>query len=79
MQLVERPLVSEPIEEKGWIYPTESTKPIAGAPDEFGLTPYHMIQASTIKGDSCSRIHMSAYGYLNCQKNKRTDWVRKTK
>ena len=22
---------SEPIEEKGWIYPTESTKPIAGA------------------------------------------------
>ena len=30
---------SEPIEEKGWIYPTESTKPIAGAPDEFRLTP----------------------------------------
>ena len=26
---------SEPIEEKGWIYPTESTKPIAGALDEF--------------------------------------------
>ena len=25
---------SEPIEEKGWIYPTESTKPIAGAFDE---------------------------------------------
>ena len=24
---------SEPIEEKGWIYPTESTKPIAGALD----------------------------------------------
>ena len=23
---------SEPIEEKGWIYPTESTKPIAGCP-----------------------------------------------
>ena len=41
---------SEPIEEKGWIYPTESTKPIAGAPDEFRLTPYHMLQASTIKG-----------------------------
>ena len=41
---------SEPIEEKGWIYPTESTKLIAGAPDEFRLTPYHMLQASTIKG-----------------------------
>ena len=41
---------SEPIEEKGWIYPTESTKPIAGASDEFGLTPYHTLQASTIKG-----------------------------
>ena len=41
---------SESIEEKGWIYPTESTKPIAGAPDEFRLTPYHTLQASTIKG-----------------------------
>ena len=41
---------SEPMEEKGWIYPTESTKPIAGAPDEFRLTPYHTLQASTIKG-----------------------------
>ena len=41
---------SEPIEEKGWIYPTESTKPITGAPDEFRLTPYHTLQASTIKG-----------------------------
>ena len=40
----------EPIEEKGWIYPTESTKPIIGAPDEFRLTPYHTLQASTIKG-----------------------------
>ena len=41
---------SDPIEEKGWIYPTESTKPIASAPDEFGLTPYHTLQAGTIKG-----------------------------
>ena len=41
---------SEQIEEKGWICPTESTKPIAGAPDEFRLTPYHVLQASTIKG-----------------------------
>ena len=41
---------SEPIEEKGWIYPTGSTKPIAGALDEFRLTPYHTLQASTIKG-----------------------------
>ena len=41
---------SEPIEEKGWIYPTDSTKPIAGAQDEFRLTPYHTLQASNIKG-----------------------------
>ena len=41
---------SEPIEEKGWIYPTESTKPVAVALDEFRLTPYHTLQASTIKG-----------------------------
>ena len=42
-------ICSEPIEEKGWIYPTESTKPITGAPDEFRLTPYHTLQTSTIK------------------------------
>ena len=46
----EETISSEPIEEKGWIYPTESTRPIAGAPDEFRLTPYHTLQASTIKG-----------------------------
>ena len=32
------------------IYPTESTKPIAGAPDELRLTPHHTLQVSTIKG-----------------------------
>ena len=41
---------SDPIEEKGWIYPTELTRPIASAPDEFRLTPYHTLQTSTIKG-----------------------------
>ena len=41
---------SDHIEEKGWIYPTELTRPIASAPDEFMLTPYHTLQASTIKG-----------------------------
>ena len=40
----------DPIEEKGWIYPTESAKPIVSAPDEFRLTPYHTLQVSTIKG-----------------------------
>ena len=38
------------IEEKGSIYPTESTKPIASAPDEFRSTPYHTMHISTIKG-----------------------------
>ena len=41
---------SDPIEEKGWIYPTESTKPIVSAPNELRLTPYHTLQVSTIKG-----------------------------
>ena len=41
---------SDPIEEKGWIYPIELTRPIASAPNEFRLTPYHTLQASTIKG-----------------------------
>ena len=41
---------SDPIKEKGWIYPTESTKPIAGVPDELRLTPCHTLQVSTIKG-----------------------------
>ena len=41
---------SDPIEEKWWIYPTELTRPIASAPDELRLTPYHTSQASTIKG-----------------------------
>ena len=45
----EETISSDPIEEKGWIYPTESTRPIASAPDEFRLTPYHTLQASTIK------------------------------
>ena len=46
----EETISSEPIEEKGWIYPIESNKPIPSAPDEFRLTPYHTLQASTIKG-----------------------------
>ena len=41
---------SDPIEEKGWIHPTESTKPIVGAPNELMLTPYQTLQVSTIKG-----------------------------
>ena len=40
----------DPIEEKGWIYPTESTKPIVSAPNEIRLTPYHTLQVSTVKG-----------------------------
>ena len=40
----------DPIEEKGWIHPTGSTKPIVSALDEFRLTPYHTLQISTIKG-----------------------------
>ena len=57
---------SEPIEEKGWIYPTELIKPIAGALDEFRLTPYHTLQASSIKGTPCSRIYTSAYDHFDC-------------
>ena len=43
-------IAPDPIEEKGWIYPTKSIKPIASVPNEFRLTPYHTLQVSTIKG-----------------------------
>ena len=39
-------IAPDPIEEKGWIYPTESTKSIASAPDEFRLTPYHEAEST---------------------------------
>ena len=38
-----------PIEEKGWIYPTESSLPVAGALSEFQQTPYRSMQVSNIK------------------------------
>ena len=50
MQRAEKTIGPDPIEEKGWIYPTESTKPIASAPDEFQSSPYRTLQVSTIKG-----------------------------
>ena len=61
---------SEPIEEKGWIYPTESTKPIAGALDEFRLTPYHMLQASTIKGTPVAESTRVPMATLTVEKTK---------
>ena len=50
MLLLEKPLAQILSKRKGWIYPTESTKPIASAPDELRLTPYHSLLVSTIKG-----------------------------
>ena len=38
-----------PIKEKGWIYPTESSLPVAGALSEFQQTPYRSMQVSNIK------------------------------
>ena len=38
-----------PIEEKGWIYPTESSLPVAGALNELQQTPYRSMQVSNIK------------------------------
>ena len=38
-----------PIEEKGWIYPTESSLPVVGALNEFQQTPYRSMQVSNIK------------------------------
>ena len=63
-------LSSEPIEEKGWIYPTESTKPIAGALDEFRLTPYHTLQASTIKGTPVAESTRVPMATLTVEKTK---------
>ena len=39
-----------PVEGKGWIYPTESSLPVAGALSEFQQTPYRSMQVSNIKG-----------------------------
>ena len=61
---------SEPIEEKGWIYPTESTKPIAGALDEFRLMPYHTLQASTIKGTPVAESTQVPMATLTVEKTK---------
>ena len=61
---------SEPIEEKGWIYPTESTKPIAGALDEFKLTPYHILQASTIKGTPVAESTLVPMATLTVERTK---------
>ena len=38
-----------PIEEKGWIYPTESFLPVARALSEFQQMPYKSMQVSNIK------------------------------
>ena len=61
---------SEPIEEKGWIYPTESTKTIAGALDEFRLTPYHTLQASTIKGTPVAESTQVPMATLTVERTK---------
>ena len=38
-----------PIKEKGWIYPTESSLPVAGAFSEFQQTLYRSMQVSNFK------------------------------
>ena len=68
---------SEPIEEKGWIYPTESTKPIAGALDEFKLTPYHTLQASTIKGTPVAESTQVPMATSTVERTKGQIWLEK--
>ena len=68
---------SEPIEEKGWIYPTESTKPIAGALDEFRLTPYHALQANTIKGTPVAESTRVPMATSTVEKTKEQDGLEK--
>ena len=66
MQLVEKPLVQNQLKKKdGYILPSPLNQ-LAGAPDEFRLTPYHTLQTSTIKGTPVAESHMSIYGHLNC-------------
>ena len=50
MQLVEKPLAQNLLRKKGGYILLNPLKPITGALDEFRLTPYHTLQASTIKG-----------------------------
>ena len=65
MQLVEKSLVQNPLKRKDGYILQSPPKPIAGALDEFRLTPYHTLQASTIKGTPCGRIYVSAYSHFN--------------
>ena len=50
MQWVEKPLAWIPLKKKDGYTLLNWPRPIASAPDEFRLTPYHTLQASTIKG-----------------------------
>ena len=71
---------SDSIEEKGWIYPTESTKPIVSTLNELRLTPYHTLQVSTIKGtpEAESTQVPVATSTIEKQKNK-LGWKNKVK
>ena len=50
MQLVEKPFVQIQLKKKGGYILLSPLNQFAGALDEFRLTPYHTLQASTIKG-----------------------------
>ena len=50
MQLVEKPLVQNQLKKKGGYILQNPLNQLQVALDEFRLTPYHTLQASTIKG-----------------------------
>ena len=50
MQLVEKPLVQSLLRKKGGYILLSPLNQLQVLTDEFRLTPYHLLQASTIKG-----------------------------
>ena len=64
----------DPIEEKGWIYPTGSSLPVVGALNEFQQTPYRSMQVSNIK--ETPDAESTQVPYINCKEINRETYVR---
>ena len=65
----------DPIEEKGWIYPTESSLLVVGALNEFQQTPYRSMQVSNIKETPDAKSILGPNSNINCKENNRETCV----
>ena len=79
MQLVEKPLVQNQLKKKGGYILQSPPNQLQVLWDEFRLTPYHTLQASTIKGTPVAESTRVPMATLTIEKIKRTGWSRKAK